>query len=206
MMPRVVAAVGVTRRLGRARATGRSPACRSLLLMFVARQVFCAVSRRRAGPGLAAVRSRPLTRQTSNDEAAPKSAWGVQAQRRRTDHVAQYSGRAEALPYVRPISRRAAPPGAPRFRRHRARNPGAGRARSASPPLSFDGLRRAGRESRASPPPSQRCNGNAAELKLCPTNGMKSRPANGSCLTTASAARCPTRTAWAASSPSARSC
>ncbi len=46
--------------------------------------------RRRAGPAPAAVRSRPRTRQTSNAEAAPKSAWGVQAQRRRAKHVAQH--------------------------------------------------------------------------------------------------------------------
>jgi hypothetical protein len=46
--------------------------------------------RRRAGPAPAAVRSRPRKRQTSNAEAAPKSAWGVQAQRRRATHVAQH--------------------------------------------------------------------------------------------------------------------
>jgi hypothetical protein len=49
-----------------------------------------AADRRRAGPGPAAVRSRPRNRQSSNDEAAPKSAWGVLAQRRRRDHVAQH--------------------------------------------------------------------------------------------------------------------
>ena len=38
--------------------------------------------RRRIGTAPAAVRSRPRVRQTSNDEAAPKSAWGVLAQRR----------------------------------------------------------------------------------------------------------------------------
>ena len=46
-------------------------------------------------------------------------------------------------PTFHSCSRRAAPPGAPRFRRH-------------SPPLSFDGLRRAGRESRVGTPPSRR--------------------------------------------------
>ena len=34
-----------------------------------------ALQRRRAGSGLAPVRSRPRNRQTSNAEAAPKSAW-----------------------------------------------------------------------------------------------------------------------------------
>ena len=71
-------------------------------------------------PAPAAVRSRPRMRQTSNAEAAPKSAWGVQAQRRRAQHVAQH-------------------------------RPGPRASADTSPPLAFDGLRRAGRGSRAQP-------------------------------------------------------
>jgi hypothetical protein len=52
--------------------------------------------RRRAGPAPAAVRSRPRTRETSNAKAAPKSAWGVQAQQRHT--VSRSTARGPALP------------------------------------------------------------------------------------------------------------